>query len=1270
MSKGTNNWFGSAAWFGQSMGWQNWGAHPKGPSSPSTPSSGGSSSTGPTVALTVTFNSEDAGYANAMGWYNARTGEAGILFKNTNDDGWNAGVKAGDSRSLSALQSDVDANNIGFFLIPNGANELSSSTLSSSMRFQVGQNGDGKIVIDREWGQDVVLSGKDVLFSNQVYNKGDFDYVSGKVGTAGQSYQQKMGSQSDGADGILGTMAWDDQAVNGCGGTDRDFNDVVFTVTKSGDTNPPPPNKAPTDISLSNASISENVAGGVIGMLSTSDPNAGDKHTYSVSDNRFEVVDGQLKLIAGKSLDYETEGSVQLKITTKDQDGLSYSENFTIKVTDVNETPANKAPTDISLSSATINENVAGGVIGMLSTTDPNAGDKHSYTVSDNRFEVVDGQLKLIAGKSLDFETESSVQLKITTKDQGGLSFSEIFTVKVNDVNEAPANSAPTDIKITNSSINENVVGGVVGTLSTVDPDVGNTHTYTVDDTRFEVVSGQLKLKSGVSLDYESGSSIQLKVTTTDQGGLSYSESMTVSVNNVNEAPNSLTDKDAAINTVSELAAVGTAVGITASALDPDAGDKVTYSLSDSAGGRFAINASTGVVTVAGGLDYETATQHTITVRATDSSGSFSQTDFTIQVGDATQVAVDGYIAGASVFADTNGNGVRDKGEAFTSTDAFGRFELNSGDAPLVLAGGYDIAKGVSFQGKLSAQAGSAVITPLTTLVVELGRAGVPNPNATLAAALGMPAGTNFGQIDPIATAATSIAAFTHSNQVLDTVTLVANLMVGANPALGMERSIAAAFAMLAAQAADGVLDLGDTATLEQLINNTASNLGLPAFSSPLVSDAAAVLAALSEAIDAIVAAGGSTASLLTQITAASIVAQGDASLAFKFAGQFNDPEGLVDSFTGSELTDQIDAAESQVANVTGTGTVGTGANDVISGTGGVQTFAGGGGKDTLSGGAGNDLLYGDAGDDVLNGQDDEDRLNGDGGNDQMNGGLGADIYIHSGTASDGSDTVNTGDDGFDRILFNTADLDDLNFMRDGNDLVLGASHSGGPAFDGSIRVVNHYAGSSIFFAEIDTSHNTDYGLDPDSARFFFTTDLGNGLENDDATEVLLGTNSADVINGNGGYRDIILGGGGNDLINGGDIGVDNLYGGADNDQIVAGDGDDLLSGDAGTDLLTGGDGSDTFLFNLNLSGADTLTDFDKANDILSFTGVADTNANGVDLNDLLALVSGITNFGAGNNVVVNFSTGASLTFQGAGVSGTLNFTDLVVNPAAQIRVA
>ncbi len=145
-----------------------------------------------------------------------------------------------------------------------------------------------------------------------------------------------------------------------------------------------------------------------------------------------------------------------MTVTTKDQGGLSYSENFTIKVRVKN---VNEAPTDISISNLSVNENANGAVVGTVTTVDPDAGDKHSYSVSDSRFEVVNGQLKLIAGKSLDYETESSVQLNVTTKDQGGLSYSESFTVKVNDVNEAPVNKAPTDITLSGATVDENAAG-------------------------------------------------------------------------------------------------------------------------------------------------------------------------------------------------------------------------------------------------------------------------------------------------------------------------------------------------------------------------------------------------------------------------------------------------------------------------------------------------------------------------------------------------------------------------------------------------------------------------------------------------------------------------------------------------------------------------------------------------------------------------------------------------------------------------------------------
>ena len=89
-----------------------------------------------------------------------------------------------------------------------------------------------------------------------------------------------------------------------------------------------------------------------------------------------------------------------------------------------------------------------------------------------------------------------------------------------------------------------------------------------------------------------------------------------------------------AANSVAENSAIGTTVGITARAEDLDATDTVSYVLDDDAGGRFAIDATTGVVTVAGEIDYETATSHTIVVRATSSDSSTVVRPFTIAIAD------------------------------------------------------------------------------------------------------------------------------------------------------------------------------------------------------------------------------------------------------------------------------------------------------------------------------------------------------------------------------------------------------------------------------------------------------------------------------------------------------------------------------------------------------------------------------------------------------------------------------------------------------------
>jgi len=116
-----------------------------------------------------------------------------------------------------------------------------------------------------------------------------------------------------------------------------------------------------------------------------------------------------------------------------------------------------------------------------------------------------------------------------------------------------------------------------------------------------------------------------------------------------------VSDSNAAADTVAENAVVGTVVGITASATDANAGDTVTYALTTNPGNLFAIDAATGVVTVAGALDRAIATSHSITVTATSSDGSTSNADFNINVAEVTTPQT--FVLTAAQEAKTGGTG-------------------------------------------------------------------------------------------------------------------------------------------------------------------------------------------------------------------------------------------------------------------------------------------------------------------------------------------------------------------------------------------------------------------------------------------------------------------------------------------------------------------------------------------------------------------------------------------------------------------------------------
>lgn len=106
---------------------------------------------------------------------------------------------------------------------------------------------------------------------------------------------------------------------------------------------------------------------------------------------------------------------------------------------------------------------------------------------------------------------------------------------------------------------------------------------------------------------------------------------------------------------------------------------------------------------------------------------------------------VDGYVSGATVVCDANSNGVLDAGEASTTTDANGDFSFSPAcGASIFASGGTNIDTGLPLVGLLKAPAGATMVTPLTTLVAS----GMTTEQ--VATALGLPAGTDVTQVDPM----------------------------------------------------------------------------------------------------------------------------------------------------------------------------------------------------------------------------------------------------------------------------------------------------------------------------------------------------------------------------------------------------------------------------------------------------------------------------------------------------------------------------------------
>ena len=235
-------------------------------------------------------------------------------------------------------------------------------------------------------------------------------------------------------------------------------------------------NQAPTELALSNASVLEGLPSGtLVGTFTTTDPDVDDSFTYTLvagagdSDNTAFTIDG-VGLKTAAVFDFALKNSYSIRVRTTDGGGLSYEKIFTITVTDV--APPNQAPTNISISNASLAEGQsAGTVVGDFTTTDLDAGDTtFTYALvagtgdSDNTAFAITGNT-LKAAQSFNYAFKNSYSIRVRTTDNGGLSFEKAFIVTISD--QPPVFSDVPDSYWAASFIERLYNSGVTGGCST-----------------------------------------------------------------------------------------------------------------------------------------------------------------------------------------------------------------------------------------------------------------------------------------------------------------------------------------------------------------------------------------------------------------------------------------------------------------------------------------------------------------------------------------------------------------------------------------------------------------------------------------------------------------------------------------------------------------------------------------------------------------------------------------------------------------------------------
>ncbi len=420
-------------------------------------------------------------------------------------------------------------------------------------------------------------------------------------------------------------------------------------------------NEAPTAILLDKNDIDENAdtsAVTTIGRISADDEDANDTHQYTlvagagdVDNDLFQIAGDILELKAGTPLDFDTQSSYSIRVRAVDSGDLALESVLTILVNNTD-----NPVTDIALAPASVDENSdtsLGLTVGNLVATDKDDEDTHDFALvsgagdDDNAvFQVVGSKLQFQPGAVIDYETQSSYQVRVRGADPTGYWLDQQFTVSVVDQND-PAHDAtlvPDAIREDTDTTQDVMVGQLV----IADQDQGDTHSIVVDSTSgdgqlFKVDEDRLLLNAGSPLDFETKPTLEVPLLVTDSGGLTSPLSVFVHLIDVNEPPLDIfLDNDAVVENADT--SVPLFVG-SLFAVDDPADQVHEFELVDGAAANdndlFTIVGNQLFVNAGTVLNYEADDAYSVTVQATDSAGLGTARTLIINVADVNEVPTD-----------------------------------------------------------------------------------------------------------------------------------------------------------------------------------------------------------------------------------------------------------------------------------------------------------------------------------------------------------------------------------------------------------------------------------------------------------------------------------------------------------------------------------------------------------------------------------------------------------------------------------------------------